>query len=531
MSKKLRSIVLVSLLVFLTGSVLFAKAIYPLNTDVTLTWWMDLHANVALIAKNFGDTEFAKELQKRTGVKIKFLHPAVGQAREAFNLMLASGDLPDIIEYNWFDIPGGPNSALENGYILKLNPIIDKWAPNLKNYLKKHPIYNKMVKTDEGSYYVFPFIRGDQSLIATSGPMVRKDWLDELGLKVPETLDDWYTVLKAFKEKKGANPPFTCEAMGTGLNGSVAATYVNQTFEGGADSYHDFYIDRGKVKYGLLDPQRKAYLALMNKWYNEGLIDKNFGTNTRKVVDANIMTGKSGVAYGSGGSGIGRYMDAMAGKDPKSFSLVGVPFPTPKRGQLPRFSFLTPPTGPKNNGSAAISTKCKNVEAAARLLDYAYSPQGNLFYNFGMEGVSYKMVNNYPTYTPLIMKNPEGLPNTTVMSKYMRGHTNGPFVQDKRYLEQYYERPEQKAAMVNWSKTGFLKYMMPPVTPTPKESEELSKIMNDVNTYNDEMTMKFIMGVESVSTGYDGYVAQLKKLGIERAIQIYQTAYARYLKR
>ena len=98
-SKMFRSIVLMSLLVFLTGSVMFAKSIYPLNTNVTLTWWMELHANVALVVKNFGDTEFAKELQKRTGVKIKFLHPAAGQAREAFNLMLASGDLPDIIEY------------------------------------------------------------------------------------------------------------------------------------------------------------------------------------------------------------------------------------------------------------------------------------------------------------------------------------------------------------------------------------------------------------------------------------------------
>lgn len=523
--RKFRSIVLIGLLVLVTGTGLSAHPRYPLRTNVTLTWWMELHANVALVAKNFGDTEFAKELQKRTGVRIKFLHPPLGQAKEAFDLMLASGDLPDIIEYNWFDIPGGPNSALENGYILRLNPIMNRFAPHLKRYLKKHPVYDKMVKTDEGNYYVFPFIRGSRSLVATSGPLIREDWLDELGLGIPETLDDWYGVLKAFKEKKGADPAFTCEATGPGLTGST----VNQTFEGGMDSYRDFYVDHGKVRYGSIEPQRKQYFALMNKWYHEGLIDKNFGTNTRKAVDANILSGKSGACYGSGGSGLGRYMAAMAGKK-GSFRLIGAPFPTPQRGKLPRFSFLTPPYGPKNNGSAAITARCRNIEAAARLLDYAYSPEGSLFYNFGIRGLTFRMVRGYPAYTRLILKNPDGLADTMVMSNYLRGHTNGPFVQDRRYLEQYYQRPEQKAAIRNWSKTDFARFMMPPVTPTPGESEELSQIMNDINAFNDEMTMKFIMGVEPVS-GFDRFVAQMKRLGIDRAIQIYQRAYSRYLNR
>ena len=153
-----------------------------------------------------------------------------------------------------------------------------------------------------------------------------------------------------------------------------------------------------------------------------------------------------------------------------------------------------------------------------------------MFYNFGNEGLTYKMVDGYPKYTELIMKNSEGLSNTQVMSKYMRGHTNGPFVQDKRYIEQYYERPQQKEAMVNWKKNNFNKYIMPPVTPTPKESEELSKILNDLTTYTDEMTLKFIMGVEPLEN-FDQYVAQIKKLGIDKALKIYQAALTRYNKR
>ncbi len=519
-SKIFRGVVLAFLLIFLTGSVFAAKSVYPLTSNVTLRYWMPLHANVQLVAKNFGDTEFAKELQKRTGVKLQFLHPASGntQALESFNLMMASGDLPDLIEYRWFDIPGGPNSAIESGYIHKLNPIMDKYAPNLKAYLKKNPQYNKMVKTDEGNYYVFPFIRGDESLISTAGPIVRKDWLDELGLKAPETLDEWYTVLKAFKDKKNASTPL-----------SVLSTELSGGFAGGADSIAEFYIDKGKVHYGSIEPSRKKYFEVMRKWYAEGLLDKNFATVNRKIIDANILGGKTGATYGSGGSGLGRYMDAMDGKDAK-FNLVATQYPSSKKGQLAKFANRSAPFGPNNDGNVAISTKCKNIEAAARLLDYAYSPEGNLFYNFGIEGTTYKMVNGYPTYTELIMKNPEKMSPTQVMSKFMRGCNNGPFVQDKRYLEQYYERPQQKEAMKLWKNNDFGKYKMPPVTPTPKESEELSKIINEVNTYNDEMTLKFIMGVEPVAN-FDKYVAQIKKLGIDRAIQIYQAAYARYNKR
>ncbi len=518
--KKLRSIGLLLILVLLVSSMISAKSIYPLKSDVTLTWWMELHSNVSQVVKNFGDTEFAKELQKRTGVKIKFIHPASGsraQVNEAFNLMLASGDLPDIIEYYWYDMPGGPNEAIKNGYIHKLNSIIDKYAPNLKAYLKKHPEYDKMVKTDEGSYYVFPFLRADPALVSTAGPIIRKDWLDELGLQVPTTYDEWYTVLKAFKEKKGATVPL-----------SIRYDNLNAMLAGGADNTGDFYQENGKVKYGPMEPSRKKFLETMNKWYKEGLLDNNFATNTSKIIDANILTGKAGATYGSGGSGIGRYMAAME-KDPK-FKLTGAPYPSPRKGQKARFANRSQYYGPNSNGSAAISTKCKNVELAARVLDYAYSPEGHRFYNFGIEGVSYTMKNGKPIYTPLITNNPQGLAMTQAMSHYMRSHCNGPFVQDKGYIEQYYNLPEQQEAAKVWPDNDWGKYMLPPITPTPEESRELSRIMNDVNTYVQEMTMKFIMGVESLDK-FDDYVAQLKKMGIERAIAINQAALERYKKR
>jgi putative aldouronate transport system substrate-binding protein len=68
---------------------------------------------------------------------------------------------------------------------------------------------------------------------------------------------------------------------------------------------------------------------------------------------------------------------------------------------------------------------------------------------------------------------------------------------------------------------------MPPVTPSPEESQKLSSIMNDVTTYRDEMIIKFVMGAESMDN-YDKFVSQLKSMGMEEAIAIYQGALDRY---
>ena len=76
--------------------------------------------------------------------------------------------------------------------------------------------------------------------------------------------------------------------------------------------------------------------------------------------------------------------------------------------------------------------------------DFGYTDEGHMLNNFGIEGVSYTMENGEPVYTDEIMKNPEGLTMGQAMGKYMRSSYGGPFVQDERYLEQYYTCTEQK---------------------------------------------------------------------------------------
>lgn len=488
---------------------------YPVKSDVTLKYWVELPAKAITIAKNMNDLPVIQELQKKTGVKVEYIHPANGQAKEGFNLLIASGDLPDIIEYSWNSFPGGPAAAIENGTIIKLNDVFDKYGPNVKNYLKSKPEYDKMVKTDEGNYYVFPFIRDGEKMVVVEGLILRQDWMDELGLKTPETIDDWYNVLKTMKEKKNVEIPL-----------STNMARIKTTFPGGFGVTWGFYNDNGKVKYGVTEPGTKQFLETMHKWYAEGLIDKNFPNLDTKSEDANILSGKSGVVVNGTGSGLSRWIPAGAAKDPK-FKLKPVAFPTPKKGEIPKFARLS--ANYPGQGSAAITTKCKNVELAARLLDYNYSDEGHKLMNFGQEGVSYKVENNTYKWTDLITDGKQG-DMSQQTAKYTRAGNNGPFAQDQKIQDMNFIYQEQKDAMTEWAKHDYFKYQMPPVTPTVQESSELAKINTDITTYTDEMLTKFIMGSEPISN-FDKFVDNIKKLGIDRAIQIQQSALDRYNKR
>lgn len=180
----------------------------------------------------------------------------------------------------------------------------------------------------------------------------------------------------------------------------------------------------------------------------------------------------------------------------------------------------------------AITTQCKNPEIAMRFLDYGYSDEGHMLYNFGQEGISYNMVDGNPVYTPEILDSQKngGLSVGQAMSKYLCACYNGPFVQDIRYNEQYMQSPEQKRALNLWSDTDMLKYALPFLSMTEDENKKYNKIMQDVENYEMEMLHKFISGKADLS-GIDEYYSTMKSLGIDEAISIKQAAYDRYLKK
>lgn len=482
-----------------------------------LTYWVNLSSNVAATSKSYNEIAAYKETEKLTGIRIDFQHPATGQEKDQFNLMLASGKYPDMIEYNWLTkVAGGPAKALKDGVILRLNDLIDEHAPNLKKVLDENPEYKKLISTDEGDIYEFPFIRGDDYLLVSSGMGIRKDWLDKLKLEAPTTIDEWHTVLKAFKEQ---------DPNGNGEKDEIPLLLSNsaiEIFSGAWGVTPFFYQVDGKVMYGAIQPEFKEALATLNQWYEEGLIDPDYVAVDSKLMDAKMIGDQLGSLQLSVGGGIGKYMDLMQDKNP-AFSIAGAPYPVLSSGDTYKMGIKSPPF---QGDGTAITKDNDHVVESVKWLDFKYSEQGKMLFNFGIEGESYAMENGYPTYTDLIMNNPDGLPVAQALAKYALATTVGPFVQDRRYMEQYAGRPEQKDAITNWMKQTEER-RMPSITPTQEESDRISRLEGDIKTYHKEMAHKFIMGVEPIEN-FDKYVETLKKMGIDEYISVHQAALERY---
>ncbi|WP_409345118.1 ABC transporter substrate-binding protein [Paenibacillus sp. MBLB4367] len=497
-----------------------AESAKPAKKLEKLSYWVSMNANSAATMKSYSDLAAYKKLEEATGVKVDFKHPAGGQAGDQFNLMMTSNDMTDVIEYNWLNVPGGPEKYIKDGKIVKLNEYIDKYAPNFSKLLKDRPDLKKMISTDSGAIYVFPFLRGDDFLLTYMGTALRKDWLEQLKLDMPTTIDEWYAVLKAFKEKdpnKNGKP----DEIPLLLNWGEWST--SNAFMGAWGVSSAFYQEDGKIKYGLLEPGFKEFIATLQKWYKEGLIDADYATTDAKLRDAKITGDRLGsfVTYT-----LGRHAQMMEGKHP-TFALAAAPYPVLKKGDKPVL-------GQKDTAfsgiGAAITTSNKNIEETVKWLDYKYGQQGHMLFNFGVEGDSYKLDNGYPKFTDMVLKNPDGLPVAHALAKYALSNSSGPFLQDKRWIEQNAAAaPGGRESLDVWMKAENKK-QLPPITPTPEESSQYASIMNDINTYKGEMLDKFVMGVEPM-TGYDKFVSTIKSMGIDKAIQIQQAALDRYNKR
>lgn len=489
---------------------------------ITLTVFTELADRAASSLTNYGEMIAFQELEKRTNIKLEFQHPPVGQVKEQFNLMIASGDLCDLIDYAWNTYPGGPTRAMEDGIALQLNDLQAQYAPNLQAIIEAFPSVGTDTMTDSGAYYMFPFVRVTQADRMSGGFQIRKDWLDKLGLEIPTTLDEWHTVLTAFKN---GDPNGNGEADEIPFLNLSTANYIEYLTCAWGIKY-GYYVVDGQVKFGPYEPEFKEYLTTLNTWYTEGLLDPDFLATDRKTFDAKVTSGQAGAYYGLLNSFMGTYTGIMKDADPE-FNLRQAPVPIAPDGKLYNFEDTAARVAP-GSGYVISPTNPYPVESA-KLLDYFYSEEGALLLNLGIEGVTYNMVDGYPKYTELITDNPNGLSLDRAICAYTPAGATGRLYQDPRYWEQMMAYDNQKEAMQILT-TASTERVLPPITPTPDESIQLASIQSEVDTYVDEMFARFVMNQEPLEN-FDNYIATLKSLNIEEGIAIQQAALERYYQR
>ena len=517
--KKLVSMILcLAMVLGISAFALAEDSVYPIAGDIHLTYFGQLHKKVAAAYSGWEDLDVVQEWFKTTGVTLDFQCPPAGMVKEQFNLMLASGDYTDLIVHTMVQLEGGLTKLYEDGVIIDLTEYLPEYAPNYWKYLTENPDVMKEVCNDDGRIFCFVFAKGGGYLLSTQGPIVRGDILTDLGIESPKTIDEWEEMLRAVKSAYPDMIPFT------GYIDDLLYAFSPAYGTSWGEWYED---DEGKAHYAPIEGNFKEYLTRMNKWYQEGLIDNDFValTNDDAGVDNKMSAGIAFATFGAGSAQIAAYMKANA--DSETFSTIGVRVPTLDAAEQAKYTTEYSATA---NNQCAISTSCKNVEAAIRMLDWGYGEEGNRRLNWGVEGVSYELdENGEPHYTELVLNNPDGLSIDAALANYALVAVKGPamLVQDPRYMMDYYALDEQKQAMQNWSDKDLTSHLFPNVSYTEEESSGLTSLMSDITTYTDSMIIKFIVGTEPLEN-FDSYVQTVKNMGIDNAIDIQQAAVDRY---
>ena len=495
---------------------------YPMENGEKISWWVGTGYILNEAYGNADESPFHSGLSEMTGVDIEWSFPTPGtDAAQAFNLLIAGGDYPDIIFSD--KIIADAQRFMEENVVRDLSNEIEEYSPNYYKFLKGTEIYDKAMKTDEGQYYGYGFFREDGGWNDTYlGPVIRQDWLDALNLEKPKTISDWDKTIRAFKDEYGVPMSFTWEQRfrSHGIAGAFGAY--------GTSDFQLFIDDSEKVQFPQAQPEWRDYMEQLNTWWADGLIDQDILTMKDTEAQTKALNNQMGISFTSMGQLSNWEKDAEESGNGAVW--IGLEYPTGDDGTL---SSVFGGSG-IGNTAAVITTQMDDskLETAMRLLDYAYTDEGSLYWNFGKEGVSWEYNSeNEVEYLPLVTDDPDGLNNA--ISKYGGSTWNGSCIQMTRML---YLKNTQTAIDANdlWyypnEDVAFSWTYPRTVTFTTEESNRIDELKSQIDTHTKEMTVKFLTGEEPIEN-FDKFVETLNSMGLEEMLSIYQAAYDRYLGR
>lgn len=486
-------------------------------TDKPLNLTIHVHARNKYIWDT--DAPVNKEIGRLTNVMLKGTGSKTAtNSVEQFNLMMASGALPDIV---------GGDSLKDNfirygmeGAFVPLNKLIEQHAPNLKAFFKSHPAALKSITAPDGNIYYIPYI--PDGTIAR-GWWIRQDWLAKLKLKEPKNINELHTVLKAFREK---------DPNGNGQKDEVPffSRDPEQVFHllnfwgcraTGSDSALDFYVDGGKIKHPFAEPCLKTGMKNLAQWYKDGLIDTEIFTRKNRAREQLYGNNNGGLTFDWFASTAA--FNTSISKTVPGFNLVAIAPPADVNGKV----WLENTRAQVKPDGWAITYVNKNPVETIKLFDFMFSRKGRDVANFGVEGLTYEYKNGKAVFKDAVLNNSKSV--TTQLWEIGAQLPIG-FWQDYEY-ERQWTIPEALVGIDMYTKGNWGVEDFYGVNMTKEERTVFDANIADIKTYMTEMAQNWILGTKDVDASWADYQAQLKKKNLDKVIAVMQKAYDRQYKK
>ncbi len=433
----------------------------------------------------------------------------------------------EVIDGLGSDIYGGNNTApyyMEygpDGAFYAVSDFLDV-MPNFSAYLDENPDVVASITAEDGKIYHIPYIQEGEVARAY---YIRTDWLENLGLEIPETVEELEEVLIAFRDD---------DPNGNGLNDEIP--YFNDKWNEmirlvnlwdarcyAQDDYSQRVIptEDGTVYHAWMTEEFKEAIKEVSDWYSAGLIDKAVftkGTSSRPEYLAGDIGGMTHDWTASTSS----YNDIVA---VEGFAFESIAPPLTEGGnQWEEHQRLkVRPDG------WAVSWTCEYPSEAFAYMDYFWSEEGRILSNFGVEGEQYTMVDGEPVFTDEILYGEQAV--NTYLEQYVGAQLKQGYWMDYNYeLQWTNEIGQESVELYTTNDYGADCLQLPSLSYTADEKIIYEGVLTTVNDFLDETIQRWVMGDSSlVDEEWDAYIAELEALEVQSLLDVYQSAYTRYL--
>ena len=453
------------------------------------------------------------DLQEMTNIDIEFEELPAAQANERVNLMFASREFPDV----FFDAGIGGNDALIydaalGGDVWQLDPLIERYAPNWKRAFEEDERLRLRSAYPDGHIYSLPYTRNIVHDYAIRDEhAINVDWMRQLGLEMPETTEEFYQVLKAFRQgiDDGTLP----------AQGAPWYFRFHQWVGGEFDVYGAFgvwikdasylSVNDGTVEFGALDPKLVDVIEYMHRLFSEGLIPEevftdDWDTYLSKIRSTTPITGSFGAYFIT--QALEDYYDPLM-----PLRAPGVDQPL----------FRSQPVRVEKN-QFTMMTKFEYPEAMMRLIDYTADALWALQLSFGRLGENiFEQADGTYVAEGISSRYLQHAPHNFLPAYISSDISDKVVWQGDRGLREEYAR-------------AYLPFVWPqdrhfiPATYTDEELEKVSVLETEMRNYVSTTLAGWIVN-GGARDEWDAYIEQLNRLGLEELMGIYQAASDRFL--
>ncbi|MFC7680381.1 extracellular solute-binding protein [Paenibacillus sp. GCM10028914] len=472
----------------------------PLVDKPTTITWM-----VPSDKTDLNDSLLAKEIEKRTGIKVNFQAYSKATYQDKLRVVVASGKLPDIflgLKANEIKKIG------KQGALAPINQYADQ-LPNFKKlYMEENPWVLTSYGDEQGNLYAWPIYNLNRDV--NHGYMYRKDVFDELGIKAWTNTDEFYEALKKLKEEYPNSYPYASKnkefifrdwGYGWGISGA---------------NYPMYYDESAKVwKFASIQPEHKEMIDFMKKLYNEGLLDPEFLTDTQESWTAKMTTGNKAFVTWDWIGRLDMFYNQVKDSNPKYDLRYANPI-GPTGNSL---------TNRKVDADFGLTvSNNKNKEAALKLLDYLTSPSGATLVTMGVEGETFKMEGDKPVY-PELTDVP--LIDISVLEDRYGLWVEGMYLHpDRRSVYYNFTEKEQEAQDMRLKANNF-EPLDPVLNFTDAESATIAELHLKLEKSANEFNAKYVLNKNYGDAQWAEWQKAVAAQGADKMTEIFNAAQKR----